>query len=134
MERLPYTAVVEAELLSERNVAPSKHADRVLSVANLVDGLAVWRAAVAQAAGVVSVQNRVNRQDVVAVGVVQVTLESDIVEVRQIKRQKLGILALLDDILLFKPVPWPVNLSEVLDDQRVGLDPRFPFTENTQTF
>lgn len=49
-------------------------------------------------------------------------LKSDVVEIRQIKRKSLGVLALLDDVLLLKPVPWPVNLTEVLDDQRVSLD------------
>lgn len=70
----------------------------------------------AQSAGEVAVQDRIDSEDVVALRIVHVALEGNVVEVGQVFWQLLRILSLLDDVLLLVPVPWPVDLSEVLDD------------------
>jgi hypothetical protein len=72
---------------------------------------------VTQTTRVVAVQDWVNSQDVVTIWVIQMSFEGDVVKLRQIIGKLLCLLALLDNILLFKPMPWPIDLSEVFNDK-----------------
>ena len=65
----------------------------------------------------VAPENRINCHDMVALRIVHVPFESDVVEIREIFGQLLGILPLLDDVLLLEPEPLPVHLSKVFNDQ-----------------
>jgi hypothetical protein len=109
--------VVKAEFFSERDFLVREHANRVGAISDFVDGLAIRATAVTESAGVVAVQNGIDSEDVITSWIIEVTLESYIVEVRQIFGQLLRILALLDDILLLKPMPWPIDLTEVLNNE-----------------
>lgn len=132
--RLSKRAVVEAELLAERYLLITEHADRVCAVAaHLVDRLTVRTATVTQATAKVAVQDWIYCQYIIAVGVVHVTLKSDVVEVRQVFRQFLAILALLDHVLLLVPVPRTVDLAEVLDDKSVARQAFLAVAEDADT-
>lgn len=63
-------------------------------------------------------------------------LKGDVVEVGQALRQRVlrELLALLDDVLLLVPVPLAVDLSEVLDDERVDADAVLLVTEYADAF
>jgi hypothetical protein len=65
-----------------------------------------------------------------------VPLKGDVVEVGQALRQRVlrELLALLDDVLLLVPVPLAVDLSEVLDDERVDADAGLLVTEYADAF
>ena len=58
--------------------------------------------------------------------------EGDVVELGKLFRQLSFHLALLDDILLLKPVPLSVYLSEVLHHQLISLKSFLLLTKDTQ--
>mmetsp|Transcript_31136 Transcript_31136/g.30590 ORF Transcript_31136/g.30590 Transcript_31136/m.30590 type:complete len:218 (-) Transcript_31136:1734-2387(-) len=98
------------------------------------DGRTVGTAAVAQARRVITIQDGINHQNVIALRIVIVPLIGYIVEFRELFREDLLVLALLQHILLLIPIPWRINLSKVLNDQIVCLDSFFAFAEDSQSF
>jgi hypothetical protein len=61
-------------------------------------------------------------------------LISDIVEVRQVLRQRRLVLALLKNILFFIPIPRLVYLSKVFNNQITCLNALLSLTKDTDTF
>ncbi len=61
-------------------------------------------------------------------------LISYVVEIRKLFRKVTLILALLENILLLIPVPWGVDLTEVLYDEVASFNPILSLAEDTYTF
>jgi len=83
--------------------------------------------------GVVSVQDGVNGEDVVAIGVIKVALVEEVVEVGQVFREEVLVLTMLQHILLLEPVPRLVDLAKVLHNQAVFRNALLAFTKDSKT-
>ena len=115
ISKCTYRTIVKTELFSIRYFLICKHADRIFSLPHFVYRLTIRTTRMTEPTCKVTVKNWVNGEDIVAFWVVHVTLESNVVEVWKIFWKPFGVLTLLDYILLFKPVPWPIYLSKILN-------------------
>jgi hypothetical protein len=82
----------------------------------------------------ITIQNWVNSKDVVPRRIIEMPLVCYIVKIREILTQATFVLALLQDVLSFVPVPCLINLAKIFDDQVINLDSFLAITENTETF
>jgi len=76
----------------------------------------------------------VDCQDIIAIWVIDVAFEGDIVKVRQIFWELAFDLSLLQDILPFVPVPGLVNFPKVFYNQRIFFDTLRPLAKNSKAF
>jgi len=82
----------------------------------------------------ISIHYWIHSQNVVAIWVVEVSLISDVVEVRQIFGKASFVLSLFQDVLAFVPIPRLVNFSKILHYQGVTLDTVWSVAEDSETF
>jgi len=73
-------------------------------------------------------------QDIIAIWIVWVPFEGNIVEVRKVLGQFLCVLTLFNDVLLLKPEPWLIDFTKVLHNQLISLHTFFSEAENTNAF
>ena len=123
-------------LFTELDVFDREHSNRVLAMLllNFDHGLAIGVTAVTQARTEITVQDWIHSQNIVALRIIEMALISDIVKVRKVLTQRTFILALLQDVLSFVPVPSLINFAKILNDQIVALDAFLPLAKNTETF
>ena len=76
-----YRTVIKTELFPVGNVLVCEHADGVRVITDLVNCLAVGAAAVAQTTRVVAIENGIDSQYIVAIRVIHVPFEGNIVEI-----------------------------------------------------
>ena len=81
------------------------------------EGLAVRITAVTQSTGIISIENWIYCHDVVSIWVVQMSFESDVVEVREFFGYQPFQLTLFEYVLLLIPIPRLVDFSEVFNNQ-----------------
>lgn len=93
--------------------------------------LAVGIARVTQSWRVVSVEDGVYSEDVIAFGVVEVPFVVDVVEFGQFFGEDAFVLALLQHILLLIPQPRRINLSKILHNQSFLTN--IPLTKDSQS-
>lgn len=79
-------------------------------------------------------QDGVNREDIISVRVLKMTLIRNVVEVRQIFAEIALILSLLQDVLTFVPIPSLVYFAEILNNQLVRLDSFLLLAKDAQAF
>lgn len=128
--------VIETEFLTVFYCLLSEHSDGVflLVLFHPSDCLTVWIAAMRQSRGIAAKENRINRQNVITLWVIKVPLICNVVEVWQIFRKSAFLLALLQDILLFKPEPLRVYFTVVFDKQAIFVKSFFSIAKDAQTF
>lgn len=129
-------AIIETELLSIFYTFLSEHSDGInpCILLDLCDRLAVGVAAVAQAGCEVSKQDWINRENIVAVRVVEMPFVSDVIEIWKIFWQTTFCLALLKNVLLFVPKPLRIDLSKVFNKQAVFANAFFNVAKDAQAF
>ena len=131
-------AVIETELFPVFDFLRSKHSntidlfDGVLF--DLNDRLAIGIAAVTEPRSIVAIEDRVNSEDVISFGVVEMAFVDYIIKFRQLFRELILVLPLLQDILLFIPVPLVVDLTKVFNNKAVLPDALNTSIKNAQAF
>lgn len=85
----------------------------------------------AESTCVISMQNWVNGQNVVASWVIEMAFINNVVKFREFFRQLRLVLPLFKDILLLIPVPWRVDFAKILYNKSFFFYPRAFLAENT---
>lgn len=73
-------------------------------------------------------------QDIIASGIVMVSLIGNVVEIWKLSGQLGLILTLFENILLFVPTPWLIDFSEVLNNQGACFNAFWSTAKDSEAF